>query len=63
MCAFLFADVIQLKQEGKKKSSFFAASIKNIISKRAAKVKHHNPILDGEIKKNNNKPVNSSASL
>lgn len=51
MCAFVFADVIQLKQEGGKQSSFFSTSIKNIISKGAAEVSHHDLILDWKYKK------------
>lgn len=35
-------------KKGKKMSSFFSTSIKNIMSKGAAEVSHHEPILDGE---------------
>lgn len=47
VCFFLFADVIELKQEGKKIVFFLFNIYQNIISKRAAKRSCGDPISDG----------------
>lgn len=62
VCFFLFADVIELKQEGKKNVFFLFNIYQNIISKRAAKRSRGDPISDGWEGYKNNKPVNGSRS-